>query len=334
MPLVGYVCPSGTPTAGARNDVKHCLGACPHPCVSPPLLAAIWSAEQKNHHTGAYVSASMISGSGCKRQTFYERFTDFYESPRRRFWPFRGTLSHRIIEDAGGVVEPYGWMQELRMKVPLHFPDEPAAILDENGLFTGTFSDTNHLVIDMGGTTDAYNPFLLRLDDFKTMADAKVAGFIKGAMGGTYSPHFSDAWVIQLNIYRWLIAHTPITRKWKNQFKKHGLTSPTGKFFPAPEKLHIQSISMMEVPITGATYFPMRSGTGYDIDPIPVLPLDEIETIIRAGALQWYDALVLGHVPPVARKSEQWWCKNCPFNGELIPGERCLPKAMLAEETE
>lgn len=329
--LRGYTCPPTAPTAGNRNDIEHCLGVCPHPCISPPLLAAIWSAEQKNHHQGAYVSASMISGAGCRRQTYYERFSDFYESPRRRFWPFRGTMAHRIIEDAGGVVEPYGWMQELRMKVPLEFPDEPAPVLDADGFFTGVFSDTDHLTIDMGGTTDAYNPFIKRLDDYKTMADAKVQGFIKGSMGGSYSPHFGDAWVMQLNIYRWLIAHTPITADWKKQFKKHGLTPPKGKFFPAPEQLHIQAVSMMEVPISGQPYQPMRAGTPYDIDPIPVLPLEEIEVIIRAGALQWYDALVLGHIPPVVKKSDRWMCKSCPFNGELIEGERCLPNLSDSE---
>lgn len=327
--LKGYVCPPESPTAGNRNDATHCLSGCPHPCVSPPLLAAIWSAEQRNHHQGAYISASMLSGGGCRRQVFYERFFDFYESPRRRWWPFRGSMAHRIVEDAGGVVEPYGWLQELRMAVPLEFPDERAPIYDAEGNLTGQFSDTEHLVVTLGGTTDAYNPFLKAIHDYKTMADMKVAGFIKGQMGGKYSPHFGDSWVIQLNIYRWLIAHTPITRKWKNKFKKHGLTPPAGKFFPAPEELKIQGIGMMEIPQTGNRYTPMRSGESFEIDPIPVLPLDEIEQIIRAGALQWYDALVLGHIPPVAPKKDQWMCKSCPFNGELIEGERCFPKNNL-----
>src|SRR5512140_3523893 len=95
--LVGYRCPPGSPTHGEHHPVAHCLSACPHPCVSPPLLAAIHKAERTNHHVGSYISASMLSMSGCARQTVLERTHDFYEQPLKRWWPFRGTIAHAIV---------------------------------------------------------------------------------------------------------------------------------------------------------------------------------------------------------------------------------------------
>lgn len=347
MPLKGYTCPPGVPTAGQRNPVSHCLGSCPHPCVSPPLLAAIYQAEQRNHHKGAYLSASMLAGGGCRRQTVYERFEDFYEVPRRRYWPFRGTMAHRIVEDAAGLVEPYGWMQELRMSVPLHFPDLPAPIFDENDDFTGTFNDAEHLVIDLGGTTDAYklgltgltpirfiDPTTTRLDDYKTMADAKADMVIRGTKGGSFNKNVEDYWVWQTNIYSWLIANTPIDRKWRAKLRKAGIRVPRGMtHFPRPTEIHIQGIGMMEIPLTGMPYMPQRARESYEIEAIPVLPMEEVEQFIRENAMLWYKYLVLREeMPPVLPKSEGWKCKNCPFNGDVIEGERCHPSEAWALE--
>lgn len=352
MPLAGYTCPPGTPTAGTRNSIEHCLGKCPHPCVSPPLLAAIYQAEQRNHHQGNYVSASMIAGGGCKRQTVYERYTPFYEVPRRRYWPFRGTLAHRIVEDAGGVVEPFGWVQELRMSVPLHFPELPKPIFDENGVFTGQYEPDGYLVLDMGGTTDAYkiglterdadgwatiDPTKCRLDDYKTMADAKADMVIRGTKGGSFNKNVEDYWVWQTNIYSWLISKTPISRKWRAQLKKFKIKVPRGMtHFPRPTEIHIQGIGMMEIPLTGMPYMPQRARESYDIEAIPTLPIEEVEQYIREGALLWYKYLVLREeLPPVVPKDEGWKCKNCPFNGDIIEGAPCHPgEAWAAADAE
>ena len=137
MPLVGYICPSGVPTAGERHDVSFCVGECPHPCVAPPLLLAMYQAEHTNYHQGDYISASMLSGGGCNRKTYFERFEPFYELAGKRYWPFRGTIAHRIIEDATEADE-YGWIQEIRCEVELVFPGEPDPIFDKDNNFTGS----------------------------------------------------------------------------------------------------------------------------------------------------------------------------------------------------
>jgi hypothetical protein len=322
MPLKGFVCPPWSPTSGNRNEVTYCLGACPHPCVCPPLLGAIHQAEQQNHHKGAYLSASMLAGALCPRQTLFERRHEFYENPTRRWWPFRGTHAHSLIEKAGSVVEPYGWLQELRMVVRVEYPEHPAPIMDADGNFTGVFDRTKPLVIEVGGTTDAYNPRIRELWDFKSMADAKVDMFVKGNKGGTHSPNLEDRWVVQLNIYRWLTANTRMTPK---QRRALGLT---GTNFPAPERLGIQAVGMMGIPRSGADYQLKARGTAttYTIDEVPVWELDKIEAYVREHAHTWYRWLILGETPPVVAKDMDWLCKGCAFNGDLIPGERCRPQ--------
>ena len=71
MPLAGMVCPPGAPTAGTRNAIEHCLRDCPHPCVMPPVMAKLWNDSTGNYHTDAYMSASMLAGENCARQTYY-----------------------------------------------------------------------------------------------------------------------------------------------------------------------------------------------------------------------------------------------------------------------
>ena len=321
MPLKGYVCPPWSPTAGNRNEVSHCLGSCPNPCVCPPLLAAIYQAEQQNHHQGAYLSASMLAGALCPRQTLFERRHEFYENPTRRWWPFRGTHAHSIIERAGDSVTQYGWLSELRMVVPLTYPEHPAPIMDADGNFTGAFDRTKPLVIEIGGTTDAYNPVLRELFDFKSMADAKVDMFVKGKKGGTWSPNLEDRWVIQLNIYRWLTSHTKMPRAIA---KRLGLK---GTHYPPPTKLGIQAVGMMGIPRSGYDYHIKSRGTStaYTIDAMPVWELADTEAYVREHAYTWYRYLILGETPPAVAKDMDWLCRGCTFNGDLVPGERCRP---------
>jgi hypothetical protein len=319
--LKGFVCPPQVPTKGERHEIDYCLTDCQHPCVAEPLIAAIYHANVRNPHKGAYLSASMIAGSNCTRKTHYERLDPdgYYELIRNVYWPFRGTIAHMVIENRGDeAFHLTQFMQEITMRVALVFEDRPAPIFDENGLWTGEYDPTKPLVIVLGGTCDAYSPWKLKLYDFKTMADAKARMVIEQ---GKIEPN----WEVQLNIYRWLISKTEITEKDREEFKRHGLPDLPGTFFPAPETLRIQGIGMMEIPFTGQGYVMQRSWEEHMIPPIKVMPLDEIEALIRERAIAWFDALVLGIKPPVVDKDRAWMCKSCCFNGEVIPGERCFP---------
>lgn len=327
--LRGFVCPPGTPTVGTRNEIDWCVGkvvdgvwqGCPHPCVSPPLLAKMYDLEQMNHHKGAYISASMLTGGSCPRQTWFERRHGFYEHPLKRLYSFRGTIIHALIEDGPSFLTDAGWLQEIRMSVELEY-DEPMPVLDEEGNWTGAFYKRKKLKITLGGTTDAYNPPQLKLDDFKSMADSKAQRYaLKGEV--------EDKHEIQLNIYRWLIANTRINNELRVRLATVGYDPGDQEFLPAPEHLGIQGISMMQLPYSGTTgemKVPRAKGFGseikdYSIATVRTWPLDEIEGYIRPRAYQWYRWLVLGEKPPVVAKDDAWLCRGCAFNGDL-----CFPE--------
>ncbi len=311
MGLRGFRCPKGAPTHGECHDVEYCVGTCPHPCAAPSLLAAIWESSRTNHHTGDYISATMLTGkANCARRTVLERTTDFYLEPRDRYWSFRGTHAHSIIEGAFDVVAPFGWLQELRLGAELTYDD-------------GT-------VVRIGGTTDAYHPVRKEMYDFKSMADTKVLSVIKGvppnkwAKPGTYSKNLDDGWVWQLNIYRWLLSKTVVPTAIRKALKKQGVVIES-ETYPVPDRVYIQAIAMMELPLTGREYWPQRATDGFQIDEVPLFDLDAVEAAIRPEALRWHRYLVEGEYPPVVDDDDQWLCKSCAFNGERYAGGPCRP---------
>jgi len=328
MPLKGFRCPQGSPTFGQTNSIEHCLGSCPHQCASPALLASIYRLDTENYHTGTYISASMLSGSGCPRRTVLERTHDFHEFPVKRFYGFRGTIAHSIVEQSIEAIDKYGWMSEMRMLTSFTYPDLPKPIFDAAGVFTEEYDDSQPLVIDVGGTCDSYNPVMEALWDMKTMADRKAEMMVTGAKSGEFSPHLEDSWVKQLNIYRLLIARTPMPSSVKKRFKLKG------DFLPAPTFLGIQGISMMNIPRTGAAYamkLPKRGMNIFEVGQVPVWPLEETEEFVRAEALRWYRWLVLGQPTPVVPKSKKWLCEGCSFNGERLAEGICFPDQERSE---
>lgn len=321
MPIVGYVCPPGGEEPGRQNSLEYCLQDCQQPCVTPPLLAAMWKADTGNYHQGSYISASMMAGSGCSRQVMFERYHDFYDQPTKRYWPFRGTHAHAIVEGAQDIIAKYGWLQEIRMATTLEY-DLPAPVF-EDGVWTGEYDATTNLVLVVRGTCDAYNALSRWLVDCKSMADKKVEMMIKGSSPGTYSKNLQDSWVAQLNIYRYLISKTRVPEWVRYQYTEHGLPPITSEYFPAPEKLSIQGIAMMSHPVSGSRVAHKERGktTLYDLDHVPVWSLQEIEDFIRPRALEWYKALNLKIIPPVVPKDKAWLCKSCAFEGK-----QCFPE--------
>lgn len=331
--LKGYRCPPGGEEPGRANTIDYCLGQCKTPCVSPPLLAAMYKADTQNYHNDtSYLSASMLAGSNCARQTLWERSEDFYDLPRKRYWPFRGTHAHSICEGAGELIAKYGWLQELKCSVMFDFPEHPAPIFDA-GVFTGKYDPDRILQITINGTSDAYNPWQRKLADMKSMADKKATMVIQGDKGGTFSKNLEDSHVWQFNIYRLLIARTKISDYVRAIGKEYGLPDLKGRNLPAPTELIMQGIGMMDIPRSGATYPVTYRGrtTLYDIDAVPVLPLTEIDAYVREKALYWHKHLMLGAPTEVLPEAKKWMCTNCAFNGEIVPDERCHPTAERAQ---
>lgn len=321
--------------------------------MAPPLLAALWDSDSGNFHKGDYLSSSTLANTnGCVRQLVYERMEPFYELASRRYWAFRGTHAHTIVERSWPRISKGGWLQEFTMKYDLDYPEHAAPVfedvlyeqadgtLEPGKRFTGDFDSSRNLKITIRGTGDAYTWVRKIYADTKTMADAKALMTIQGTKGGTFSKNLDDSHVWQFNIYRLLIANTPVTPALRKLARQGGCPLPKDmKFLPAPETLWMQGIGMMHAPRSGQTYALKERGQVklFKIDDVPVLPLDEIVEFIRPRALKYYKALVLGYPAPVAPSSLKWLCGSCAFNGEVIPGERCHPNAerkALAENGE
>ena len=216
------------------------------------------------------------------------------------------------------------------MQTTMSFPELNAPIFDEAGEFTGLFDEDKALEVVVRGTCDAYNPYRRELVDCKSMADTKVEMMIKGSSPGTWSKNLQDNWIVQLNIYRYLIARTRIPDEVRQQFEQHGLPPLKGKNFPSPTRLVIQGIAMMSHPVSGSSLAHKTKGRGvtvHDIDAVPVWSLTEIEAYIRPRALQWYKALSLKQLPPVVPESKKWMCGNCAFHGK-----QCNPEAEWSKE--
>lgn len=341
MPLEGFVCPPGGEEPGRRNELSYCLDRCNRPCVTPPLLAAMWQAEHANVHKADYISASLLAGTNCPRQVVLERFEPYWEVPNKRYWSFRGVLAHRMCEDAAPVISKFGWLQELHLATELEY-DLPAPVfeeVEEPGVgtvqrFTGTYDPNRALVIPVHGTADAYNPYRRKYVDQKSMADKKAEETVKGAKSGTtFSSNLQDEHVWQFNIYRWLLARTKVPQEVRDQLASLGLPPIKGRTYPAPTELVMQGLSMMHLPRSGAEYAwkerdgkygPMKT-TVHTIDPVPVFNLSEIEAFVRPRALDWYRWLVLRQPAPIVPASKAWLCKNCAFNGEIVPHGVCFP---------
>lgn len=322
MPIRGYVCPEGGEEPGRQNDVAYCLTQCTTHCVTPPLLAAMWKSDTGNYHQGEYISASMMSGSGCARQVMFERYHDFYDLPTKRYWPFRGTHAHSIVEGAQDLIAQYGWLQEIRMATTLTYP-MASPVFDADGNWTGDFDSTKDLEVVVRGTCDAYNPRTKTLVDCKSASDTKISMALKGSSPGTYSKNLQDSWVTQLNIYRYLISKTEVPQWVHDTYTQHELPKLKGKYFPAPTRLLIQMIGMMAHPVSGTRVAHKERGkvTLYDLDNVPVWSLQDTEDYIRPRALEWYKALKLRQTPPVVPKEQAWLCKNCSF-----AGKQCFPE--------
>lgn len=311
MALIGFVCPPGSDEPGRRNDVSFCTQQCTNPCVLPPLTASIYAAERGNYHQGAYISASMIASGGCPKQTWLERRVDYYDTIRRRFWAFRGNIVHHMIEKAPVELIGNRWVQELSMHTMLDFPDEPAPLFDENGVFTGEFDHSDFLRLRLNGTCDAYDVPNRTLWDVKTTGDFKMDQFIDGKdFGDGIVRNIDPIHIMQMQVYCYLLSKTPMPDAVADQ-----LGVPRGTLMPKPEQIIIQKIGMMDLARSGYDHLVKRKGKKslLPIEHCPVYENDDIEAWIRPRALDWYKWLVLGEEPPVVPKKDQWLCYGCSF---------------------
>jgi hypothetical protein len=234
-------------------------------------------------HTGKRISVTMLTG-GCKRQTLLERTQPYWLLPIRKLPAFRGTLIHAVAEKAAPMMRELGWLIEEHISL---------TVKTKSGEW------------DLVGTLDAYEPLRETLYDIKTLQDYAVKLTALGKQNGTWSDHVSDAYVKQLNIYRYLLQQTGDYKVARMVLQIIGF----GQFVTTG---HEQNIAVQK----GWKF----TREDYDIPDIPFVPDKTVRYWIESEGEEWYRILYLNEPAPRVPDAYKWLCKICAFKDT----EHCL----------
>ncbi len=272
--LVGFTCPDvNGESPGRKNKPSYCIRHCKAPCVAPHVLASMLEEESTNPHKGKIISVTQLVG-GCKRKTFLERTLDYYVTPDSKLPTFRGTMIHRVVEQAAKStrMRRAKWLIEEHLELPCK---------TKSGEWL------------LSGTLDSYDPLRYTVFDIKTLQDYAIERMLKGQEPGTWSKHISDSYVKQLNLYGYML------RKIRKVKVKH---------------LRLQIIGFGRLILTGTRVeYGWKDKRVYDLPDIPILTDAEIESWIEKEGDLWYNILFMGAAAPVYDDGFEWLCKKCIF---------------------
>lgn len=362
MPVTKFACAPGKPTHGKAFKAVTCITKCPHQCMSPYLMAAIASSNQRNHHKGRYLSATSLTG--CARKLKLERtenYSDYYHS---LYYAFRGTITHTVVEEAAEVdlgdgksLLDYGFLSEWRMQIGFCFnhggfpiptnidPTDVASLAQiecPDCCDAGVPHEEQETFI-LGGTLDGAEALWdqfdeetgilpCKLHDLKTMQEYAVVYFVKGDPKNTLHPTIKDAYVIQARIYAYLASQSlPPEALRKRGVKQIRMVES-----------HIQAFAMGTAPWTGGGTFRWKDNYRNPLKDWPMHPIDLgtdewVEDFIKTSARPIYDSLILNKTRgPVcepersSKGSHSWACDFCAFYGsELCPNPKVEYDAIL-----
>lgn len=275
----GFICPEHGEKPDRNNEIDYCIAKCKNPCVAPHVLASMIIDDLEDTvHRGNTISVTMLTG-GCKRQTLLERELPFWLYPNKKLPTFRGTLIHGVVEKSKKyMTDHYQWMIEQHMELP----------------FT---TDSGEWVLS--GTLDAFDPTREILYDIKTLQEYAVKLTATGKQNGTWSDHVSDAYVKQLNIYRYMLEQTYGVKVAKLVLQIIGF----GQFVTTGHEDQIIALQK------GFKF----SREPYDIPDIPIVPDKTVEHWIKSEGDEWNRIFNEGLKPSVVHPSYKWLCKICAF---------------------
>jgi hypothetical protein len=236
--------------------------------------------ENANYHTGKCISVTMLTG-GCKRKTLLERTLSFYLEPNQVLPTFRGSLIHAMVEAGRKIMElKYQWQLEQQMAWPV----TTAA---------GEWALT--------GTLDAWDKLRQSIEDIKTLQEYAVMKMVTATNKATWSDHYPDYYVLQLNFYKYMAEHlyNYVVKRLRLQLIGFGQFITTG----------------IDKQVVGLKKGYKWTKDEYDMPDIPILPDKLIESIIQEEGDLWYRILFEGASAPVCSKDYSWLCKACQFKG-------------------
>jgi hypothetical protein len=312
-PQIGNMCPDTEELHPFSTGF--CLNGCQKQCLPPAVLNYIEQSIKGDKHTGAYISATALTG--CMRQLYGSRMIDYYVKPPHNWWSIRGRLFHLIMEDSGQTIED--WLPE-----------------QEYECFLGHYHDQDWY---LRGTLDVLRPKQGILGDFKSSGDRGMWGLKYGlkedhviqfniykylcekgwpvGQRETYQPilinkiiawYFSMMQVIQTgNIFdevtQWVANEpekTPTEVKRELVGEKTDLVLKRGKRHATakPEDYSLKTRQKWRI--------------YYKVDPVPIWDNETIEKIIQERSMFLIDAFAKGTPPPMCDiKSRSWKCDYC-----------------------
>lgn len=167
MPQRGWLCVfSNEPKS--FDECLTCSRTDQHCEFTPEMLSVMWrnAGNRKKDPNNPSVTAIL---KDCLRQVVIQDRFDYYVSPRKQFYAFRGNMIHQILE---GTMKKDGW-KEIYFSRELKLPD-------------GT-------TVRLGGMVDKIVPEKLLIRDYKTTRRVPTQ------KSGSYGTH-----ALQLNAYRWI----------------------------------------------------------------------------------------------------------------------------------
>jgi hypothetical protein len=346
MPLVAFACPESAPSYGEAHEFDYCVLKCENRCLSPYLIAALASSNQRNHHKGKYISATSLSG--CVRKLHFERTEDYAQEPKKVLYGYRGTVMHTVLEDAtmwegigGKSLIDLGYLSEWHMKIGFCFQHggfplpEGVDASDQATWAQVECPECCDEKIDpdeqewfvLGGTLDGAEPVRLDKDgtlwmvlhDLKTMKDFAITKFVCGDDSATLHSHTKDAYVVQANLYRYLGERSLPPE----QLRLKGVKRL--RFVEA----RLQAFAMGEFPYMGSSYrYRKHYKHAYTDWAIPVIEFFDdawVEKYVKENGRGIYDTLLTERKRPSICPPEKnsfgkhsWTCEFCSAEGEDI----------------
>lgn len=167
MPQIGWLCVF----SGEQKSFRECLEcskSSSHCEMTPEMLSVMWRSSSTGRKNPENPAVTQII-KDCLRQVVIQDRYDYYVSPRKQFFAFRGNMIHQILE---GTLAKDGW-KELYHSREVELP--------------------NGRVVKVGGRVDKLIPDKLLIRDYKTTRR------IPTKKTGAYGKH-----ELQLNVYRWI----------------------------------------------------------------------------------------------------------------------------------
>ena len=276
--LRGFICPKEN--GGKKVSFGECFRCDSWSCMPRIFRLGI---ILKNQARPDEITASMIC-SQCMRKVVFEKLFPYWRAPQTAYYAARGNWIHDAVESSARA--DFEDDTELG-KLVREFTDD---LIIEQRYRVNLDGET------ISGQIDMYEKSTKTLVDFKSFKSS-----YNGVPAVVRESRARETHVQQVQIYKYLLEKNNVP----------------------VENIKIAYITLGGVYVTGEAYAFTKTRKGetiteeYSLEPIAVMPNEEIEEYIRPRLKQLKegfekkDPMIL----PVIEKGSEWLCRFCEFTG-------------------